>query len=234
MPNLESGQKGNIEGGEFDPVLWIEFGVAQWSERLVRRTKDPDEKVKRKAEQSWSEENMLKAVKAVSEGRSQRHAAELFHVPRTCLQRRLKIWHLMENHEEERRSDSVQEEQKLQLKSRIFRLAACEFPLTCDNKLHYNAVFPKSHNATPSIPDWDFFKPLKSYYDKEYDMQTHEGDRKITKFSSGKLFNSAWIKAATVSVAQNGFQSTGIYPLNANVVEDHEFLPSTTVNSVLK
>ncbi|KAJ4436928.1 hypothetical protein ANN_17060, partial [Periplaneta americana] len=27
--------KGNIEGGRFDPVLWIEFGVAQWSERLV-------------------------------------------------------------------------------------------------------------------------------------------------------------------------------------------------------
>ncbi|KAJ4445839.1 hypothetical protein ANN_12524 [Periplaneta americana] len=32
--------KGNIEGGGFGPVLWIEFGVAQWSERLVRRTKD--------------------------------------------------------------------------------------------------------------------------------------------------------------------------------------------------
>ena len=31
---------GNTEGGRFDPVLWIEFGVAQWSERLVRRTKD--------------------------------------------------------------------------------------------------------------------------------------------------------------------------------------------------
>ncbi|KAJ4426811.1 hypothetical protein ANN_26610 [Periplaneta americana] len=26
--------KGNIEGGGFGPVLWIEFGVAQWSERL--------------------------------------------------------------------------------------------------------------------------------------------------------------------------------------------------------
>ncbi|KAJ4436634.1 hypothetical protein ANN_16765 [Periplaneta americana] len=32
--------KENFEGGEFDQVLWIEFGVAQWSERLVRRTKD--------------------------------------------------------------------------------------------------------------------------------------------------------------------------------------------------
>ncbi|KAJ4449078.1 hypothetical protein ANN_00473 [Periplaneta americana] len=28
------GTKGNIEGGGFVPVLWIEFGVAQWSERL--------------------------------------------------------------------------------------------------------------------------------------------------------------------------------------------------------
>ncbi|KAJ4436883.1 hypothetical protein ANN_17015 [Periplaneta americana] len=28
--------KGNIEGGRFGPVLWIEFGVAQWSERLKR------------------------------------------------------------------------------------------------------------------------------------------------------------------------------------------------------
>ncbi|KAJ4436520.1 hypothetical protein ANN_16551 [Periplaneta americana] len=37
--------KGNIEGGGFGPVLWIEFGVAQWSERLVRRTKDPEIKV---------------------------------------------------------------------------------------------------------------------------------------------------------------------------------------------
>ncbi|KAJ4436598.1 hypothetical protein ANN_16631 [Periplaneta americana] len=35
--------KENTDGGEFDPVLWIEFGVAQWSERLVRRTKDPGE-----------------------------------------------------------------------------------------------------------------------------------------------------------------------------------------------
>ncbi|KAJ4439250.1 hypothetical protein ANN_07370 [Periplaneta americana] len=33
--------KGDSEGVGFGPVLWIEFGVAQWSERLVRRTKDP-------------------------------------------------------------------------------------------------------------------------------------------------------------------------------------------------
>ncbi|KAJ4434905.1 hypothetical protein ANN_23476 [Periplaneta americana] len=31
----------NIDNGWFDPVLWVEFGVAQWSERLVSRTKDP-------------------------------------------------------------------------------------------------------------------------------------------------------------------------------------------------
>ncbi|KAJ4445251.1 hypothetical protein ANN_07052 [Periplaneta americana] len=43
--------KGNIEGGGFGPVLWIEFGVAQWSERLVRRTKDP---ALSRAVASWS------------------------------------------------------------------------------------------------------------------------------------------------------------------------------------
>ncbi|KAJ4433350.1 hypothetical protein ANN_15609 [Periplaneta americana] len=32
--------KGNIEGGRFDPVLWIEFGVAQWSERLVPKPRN--------------------------------------------------------------------------------------------------------------------------------------------------------------------------------------------------
>ena len=33
--------KGNTKGGEFDSALWTEVGVAQWSEHLVRRTKDP-------------------------------------------------------------------------------------------------------------------------------------------------------------------------------------------------
>ncbi|KAJ4431312.1 hypothetical protein ANN_19909 [Periplaneta americana] len=46
--------KENIEGGRFDPVLWIEFSVAQWSERLVRRTKDSD-----------SESDMEKNTKSV-------------------------------------------------------------------------------------------------------------------------------------------------------------------------
>ncbi|KAJ4440734.1 hypothetical protein ANN_08958 [Periplaneta americana] len=31
--------KGNAEGEEFVPVLWIEFGVAQWSERLIMEKK---------------------------------------------------------------------------------------------------------------------------------------------------------------------------------------------------
>ncbi|KAJ4435244.1 hypothetical protein ANN_23822 [Periplaneta americana] len=34
--NDKKAKKGNIEGGGFDPVLWIEFGVAQWSERWLQ------------------------------------------------------------------------------------------------------------------------------------------------------------------------------------------------------
>lgn len=46
-------------------------------------------KYQRKTTQKWTEDDMQNAVKAFREGRSMRHAAELFKVPRTCLRRRL-------------------------------------------------------------------------------------------------------------------------------------------------
>ncbi|KAJ4442205.1 hypothetical protein ANN_12071 [Periplaneta americana] len=52
---LHQATKGNTEGGRFDPVLWIEFGVAQRSERLVRRIKDPVSR----AVASWSKASRL-------------------------------------------------------------------------------------------------------------------------------------------------------------------------------
>ncbi|KAJ4450270.1 hypothetical protein ANN_01690 [Periplaneta americana] len=39
-----------IEGGEFYPVLWIEFGVAQWSGRLVRSGEGKELKERKKQE----------------------------------------------------------------------------------------------------------------------------------------------------------------------------------------
>lgn len=73
--------------------------------------------------------------------------------------------------------------------------------------------------------DRAFFKPFKAFYDKECNnfMTAFQSERKITKFNFGRLFNRAWCKAATIDNAVNGFRSTGIYPLNENVVNDWEY-----------
>lgn len=81
--------------------------------------------------------------------------------------------------------------------------------------------------------DRSFFKPFKAFYDKECNafMTAFQSERKITKFNFGRLFNRAWCKAATLDNAVNGFRSTGIYPLNTNVVNDWEYrgLQTSTV-----
>ncbi|KAJ4428519.1 hypothetical protein ANN_24561 [Periplaneta americana] len=46
-------------------------------------------KCKRKTSNSWTQNDVQKAIKAFREGRSQRYAAELLGVPHSCLQRRL-------------------------------------------------------------------------------------------------------------------------------------------------
>ncbi|KAJ4439088.1 hypothetical protein ANN_15045 [Periplaneta americana] len=44
--------KGNIEGGGFGPVLWIEFGVAQWSERLEEDSDESSDVRRRSSDNS--------------------------------------------------------------------------------------------------------------------------------------------------------------------------------------
>ncbi|KAJ4427863.1 hypothetical protein ANN_23866 [Periplaneta americana] len=55
---------------------------------LFRRILARMVKCKRKTSNSWTENDVQKAVKAFREGRSLRHAAELLGVPHSCLQRR--------------------------------------------------------------------------------------------------------------------------------------------------
>ncbi|KAJ4440407.1 hypothetical protein ANN_08548 [Periplaneta americana] len=77
--------KGNIEEGEFDPVLWIGLGVAQWSERLNYPSK-LDSVIKtvilkkkldvRKIAARWVPHNLTKAQKW------HRYAIAQFHIQR--------------------------------------------------------------------------------------------------------------------------------------------------------
>ena len=46
---------------------------------------------------------------------------------------------------------------------------------------------------------------------------------RITPYDLAGLFNSAYSKVATMSVAVSGFKATGIYPINLNVFSDDNF-----------
>ena len=82
-----------------------------------------------------------------------------------------------------------------------------------------------SHRLQPL--DLSFFKPLKTYYYQQLErwMRAHPG-RAVTQFQVACLFGAAYGKAASVSTCLNGFRKSGIYPLNKDVFEDYEFLPS--------
>jgi hypothetical protein len=47
--------------------------------------------------------------------------------------------------------------------------------------------------------------------------------RIVTIRQVGKLFGKAYLRAATVETAMNGFRKSGIYPLNHNVFRSHDF-----------
>jgi hypothetical protein len=48
-----------------------------------------------------------------------------------------------------------------------------------------------------------------------------------------KLFAKVWLKSATAEIAQNGFRSTGLFPLNPGAIPDSEFAPSMTTDRVM-
>ncbi|XP_055918616.1 uncharacterized protein LOC129950719 [Eupeodes corollae] len=79
--------------------------------------------------------------------------------------------------------------------------------------------------------DVTFMKPLSSYYGDEVKkwLRQHPG-RTVTHYQVGQLFGRAYLRAATMLVAINGFQTTGIWPVNSNVFEDHDFLPCQTTD----
>ena len=82
-----------------------------------------------------------------------------------------------------------------------------------------------SHKMQPL--DITFFKPLKTYYHQNIEqwLRTHPG-RGVTMFQLSKLFGIAYGKAATVSIAVNGFRKSGIFPCNPLVFNDSDFCPA--------
>jgi hypothetical protein len=72
--------------------------------------------------------------------------------------------------------------------------------------------------------DLAFMKPLKIFYSQEIQsLLLNNFPRVVTIRQVGKLFGNAYLRAATVETAVNGFRKSGIYPLNRNVFRTHDF-----------
>ena len=75
--------------------------------------------------------------------------------------------------------------------------------------------------------DISFFKPLSTFYSQYVDswMRANPGlsvgEQKVTQF-----FREAYLRAASISTAVNGFKKSGIWPINPNAISEEEFAPS--------
>lgn len=72
--------------------------------------------------------------------------------------------------------------------------------------------------------DLSFMKAFKHYYALEITlwMDQHHGGV-VTDLQIGKLFTPAYEKAATMTIAKNGFKAAGVIPYNPNIFEDYKF-----------
>ena len=94
----------------------------------------------------------------------------------------------------------------------------------CDNGVVILSLPPHtSHKLQPL--DRSFFKLLKSAFNAACStwLQNHPG-RRITVDKLGELFNTAYLKAATIENAVSGFKCTGIVPFNTEILPSSEFL----------
>lgn len=87
-----------------------------------------------------------------------------------------------------------------------------------------------THRVQPL--DVSFFGPLVAYYNQELTnwLKNHPG-RVVTHFQVASLFNAAYIKAATIPNALNGFSATGIAPFNDNIFPDWMFAAAEVTNA---
>lgn len=82
-----------------------------------------------------------------------------------------------------------------------------------------------SHRLQPL--DVSFMFPLSNYYSQEVKIwQRNKPNKKVDLADVGQIFSRAYVKAATLSNAQNGFKATGMYPFNPNKFPDVLFAPS--------
>lgn len=82
--------------------------------------------------------------------------------------------------------------------------------------------------------DVSFMKPLSTYYDQELTNWLRSNPGKIvTMFKIAEILSKAFLRAATMLTAINGFKKTGIYPYDPNIFPDSVFEASVTTDTPL-
>ncbi|XP_052752615.1 uncharacterized protein LOC128201064 [Galleria mellonella] len=107
-------------------------------------------------------------------------------------------------------------------------LAVIEFARA--NHIHMISTPPHTTHKVKPL-DRVFFKPFKSAFGSASAMWMRQNPgARITDYDIAALVNSAFVKAARLEIAQNGFKCTGIYPFNREIFSDLDFLPSLMTN----
>ena len=86
-----------------------------------------------------------------------------------------------------------------------------------------------THRMQPA--DVTFMNPLSSYFDAEVTtwLRNHPG-RVVAQFQFGEILGKAYIRAAQVTTAINGFHCTGICPVDNNIFPDNMFAAADVTN----
>lgn len=102
-----------------------------------------------------------------------------------------------------------------------------------ENKITMLAFPPHcSHWLQPL--DWVFFKSLKAYFREEVRTKL-KGSTKLTLGQSdfGPIFKVAYYKAVNLRACEEGFKSTGIWPINFDAIPKEAFKPSSVTERVI-
>lgn len=86
-----------------------------------------------------------------------------------------------------------------------------------------------SHRIQPL--DVSFMKPLSTFYEHEVRTWLRSNPGKVVTLSQiSTLFGSAFVNAASMKTALNGFRKTGIWPADQNVFTEADYLPASTTD----
>ncbi|CAI6358384.1 unnamed protein product [Macrosiphum euphorbiae] len=76
-------------------------------------------------------------------------------------------------------------------------------------------------------------KPLSLYYSDEVKRWLREHakeNRVVTQFQIASLLGKAYLKASCMTTAISGFRETGIWPVDANIFQERDFLASAATD----